>query len=207
MQGLIESVRTICTHLKPQIPFFLYTPTRFVISRNGGTLNFRLACEIVRTEGNQKTIEDVKRLKEAHMDIDEDSYQVKYIKILNNIKPLALNHCPKCMEKYESFMIESEACEISDINHYRQRISDLSKAAFHFSIEIPKQQDIFDEFYDKRIEELIEYFTNTPPFDFIFAFEYYDGDDDRWKIKSFENFEDENNKMKGSDYLMELFLF
>jgi len=205
MQGLIDSVRQTCNRFNPRIPFLLYTPTRFVVSRNGATLNFRLACEIVRTEGNQKTIEDVKRIKESQMEIDEDSLQVKYVKILNSIKAPALNHCPECMEKYESFKTESDACEVLDINHYHQRISDLSKAGFHFDLNLKQRDDlIFDEFYDKRTDELIQYFTNTPAFDFIFAFEYYDKDEDCWKIKSFDNFENIENKMKGSDYLLEL---
>ena len=205
MQGLIDSVRRICVHLKPQIPFLLYTPDRFVVFRNGGSFIFRLACEIVRTEGNQKTIEDVKRLRESHMDVDELSYQQKYVNLLNTINTLALQCCPKCMETYEVFKTESDSCEISDRNHYHQRMSDISKAVFHFSI--PKQQDdlIYDENYDKRTDELIQYFANTPDFDFIFAFEYYDKDTDQWKIQPYSNFENEENKMKGSDYLLELF--
>lgn len=209
MEGLVESIRRICVHLKPQISFLLYTEDRFIVFRNGGTFNFRLACEVVRTQGNRKTIEDAKNLKKSHMEIEEDSYEVKYRNVLKCIKPLALHCCPNCMDKYESYVTESERCEISDRNHYHQRISDISKAAFCFSIKeyIPKQQDdlSFDEFYEKRTEELIQYFAKPPSFDFIFAFEYYDTDKDEWEIQSFSYFADENNKMKGSDYLLELF--
>lgn len=209
MQGLIDFARRVCVHLKPQIPFLLYTRERFVVFRNGGSFVFRLACEIVRTEGNQKTIEDVKRLKEAHMEVDEISYQQKYLNVLNSIHELALKCCHRCMETYELFKTESDSCEISDRNHFHQRISDISKAVFDFSIKecIPKQQDdlIYDENYDKRIEELAQYFANAPDFDFIFAFEYYDKDNDEWKIQSYSNFENEENKMKGADYLLELF--
>lgn len=206
MEGLFDTIRQICVRETPQISFVFYTEARYMVFRDfKASFEMKLACIVIQTSGNQQIVQEAEMRRENRMQIDDndESYHTKYEKILSQVD---CNHCPECTDKFQKFkqITELDVCQITDLNDFNSHLNDLKQAGFCTFKYFPKVEvHRYGASYAQRYQTIIKLFSGEkePDVPYIFGFEYYDVDDEKWNIFASAR---SPEKLEGSKFLLNL---